>query len=60
MKITDPTIDLDVSDMTHAQLCGQVMYLLQRLYDLEQFQEDAFAVHSNIDLDIEFWKRANK
>lgn len=60
MKITDPTIDLDVSYMTHAQLCGQVMYLLQRLHDLEQFQEDAFAIYPNIDLDIEFWKRANK
>lgn len=60
LDINSPSIDLDVSDMSHVQLCDQVLYLLKRVKDLEQFQEDAFAVSPNIDLDIEYWKRANK
>ena len=60
LDINSPSIDLDVSDMSHAQLCEQVLYLLKRVKYLEQFQEDAFAVSPNIDLAIEYWKRANK
>jgi len=53
----NPNLDLDVGDMSHAQLCGQVMRLIKRVQQLEQFESDAFAVYPNIDLDIEFAKR---
>lgn len=59
LDINSPTIDLDVSDMSHKQLQEQVLYLLKRVHDLQQFQDAAFAVVPNIDLDIEYWKRAS-
>lgn len=59
MKFTDPDIDLQISDLSHKQLQELALDLLQQVHRLQQFQDAAFAVVPNIDLDIEYWKRAS-
>ncbi len=48
----------DLQDMTREQLMGQIIRYRKYIDSLEQFQMDAFMAHPNIDLDIEFVKRA--
>ena len=59
MKYTDPDIDLQISDLSHKQLQHLALDLLQQVQILQQFQDAACAVFPNIDLDIEYWKRAS-
>lgn len=57
INLDNPYLDIDLSDMNQAQLIGQIMRLLKRNTELEEFMDDAFMVSPNIDLDIERMKR---
>jgi hypothetical protein len=60
INLSNPNLDFDLEDMTQPQLIGQIMYLLKRVQQLEEFQEGAFLVDPNIDLAIEYVRRAKK
>ena len=53
-----PTLDWDLADMTKAQLLGQIMNMRNQIEALEAFRDDAFEAVPNIDLYIEYAKRA--
>lgn len=55
-----PTLDWDLADMTKAQLIGQIMHMRNQLQALEEFRDDAFEAVPNIDLYIEYAKRAKQ
>jgi hypothetical protein len=59
LDLSNPNLDLDLEDMNQKELIDLVMHLLKRNAELEKFQEGAFMVSPNIDLDIEFMRRRN-
>jgi hypothetical protein len=59
INLSNPNLDFDLEDMTQAQLIGQIMYLLRKVEQLEEFQEGAFLIYPNIDLAIEYARRFN-
>lgn len=58
LSLDSSNLDFDLADMTKAQLLGQIMNMHKELVDLRSFRDSAFEAVPNIDLYIEYAKRA--
>ena len=56
ITLDNPNLDLDLADMSRPALIMLIMDLLKRNAELEDFQEGAFMVDSNIDIAIEYMR----
>lgn len=58
LSLDNSNLDLDLADMTKAQLLGQIMNMRNQIEALEAFRDSAFEAVPNIDLYIEYAKKA--